>query len=223
MPEPRLEGFRAGTLCVRTWERISRLSTHTVRNCVAGGRRGVRGAVAVAVRGGIGLSAPRGPVPAASVGRDGRTGLVWTDRVLPGQAPGTRDSHRRRHHQPAPARAPRTGTAHERLPGPGRATEAGCGSLDCAIKVPLGHPVTQSRSREAPGARAGRAGRTGCSGPVVRPGIGAPPRALATPRCHTPRCHPAPIAQPTRQRRPSWKGGRRSAREQLAGDSRQRA
>jgi hypothetical protein len=28
--------------------------------------------------------------------------------------------------------------------GPGRATETVSGSLDCAIKVPLGDPITQS-------------------------------------------------------------------------------
>jgi hypothetical protein len=92
----------------------------------------------------------------AGTGRQHRPGRAnrpgQTDRVLPGRAPGTCDSHRRRHHRPAPARAPRTGGC----PVPAAAPVAQprpLRSLDCAIEVALGHPVTQSRSRGAPGGR----------------------------------------------------------------------
>jgi hypothetical protein len=115
MPEPRLEGFRAGPLCVRTWERISRQSTHTVRNCVAEGA-GVAAGVRAGRRPGR-RHRPQCPAgrrnrPPASAGR-GRTG----DRDGPRSARARRPAPRQPPAPPSPARAPRTGGCP--VPGPG--------------------------------------------------------------------------------------------------------
>jgi hypothetical protein len=159
MPEPRLEGFRAGPLCVRTWERISRQSTHTVRNCVAEG---------VKVAAGVRCRSPSGAAPGSAPRRGRNRPPASAGGGRTGDRDGPRSARARR---PAPATATGAaitspGTAHGRLPGPvapgpGRATEA-------PAAQPRRRPRNRGRFRQPRLRDQGPPGVPGCAIEVAR-------------------------------------------------------
>jgi hypothetical protein len=180
MPEPPLEVFPGGTaLCAYLGAHIAPEYAPSGKLCREGVEMGAGGwgRPGGEVRGtaGAGTGCQRRP------GRADRPGR--TDRGLPGRgarhprqppAPPHPPGHRAR----AAARSRRGRSRARHRPRLGR-----CGSLDCAIKVALGHPVTQSRSRRTPGGRdrAGGAARQVMTGTAA--GRGRPGKRATGHRC----------------------------------------